>query len=146
MLRTTAGAGDELTPARETCPIPRSLRRRAPLPESSSRLDGHGDLPKRPRRSQQPDVHVFFFVATPEIGTPECTWLVKPARALEAATRFDERPDVANNPDANRSEVFFLWLSNGPVHQRRRASTQAAANRATDRAFEARRSPKCNRR
>ena len=92
----------------------------APLPESASRRDKSGDLPKQPRRSQQPDVHVFFFVATPEIGMPECARPVKPARALEAATRFDERPDVANHPDANRSEVFVLWLSNALALSRER--------------------------
>ena len=70
-------------------------------------------LLKQPHRRQQPDPNRSSPVATAEIETPECARLVKPARALKAATRFDERPDVASDPDANRSEVFFLWLSNG---------------------------------
>ena len=88
------------------CPIRRSLRRLAPLPESARRPDEDADLPKQPRRSQRPDVDVFLFVAAPEIGMPKRARLVKPAVAVEAATRLDEHRDPANHPDANRSEVF----------------------------------------
>ena len=69
----------------------------APLPESASRADEHTDLPKQPGRSQQPEVHVFFFAA-PEIGTPERVRLVKPARTIEAAVRRDEHRDVEMTP------------------------------------------------
>ena len=41
----------------------------------ASRPDERGDLPNQPRRSQQPDVDVFVFVATLEIGMPECARL-----------------------------------------------------------------------
>ena len=80
----------------------------APLPESASRLDESDDLPKQPRRSQQPAVHVFFFVATLEIGMPECARLGKHARAVEADVSRDENLNVANHPDAKRSDVFFF--------------------------------------
>ena len=50
----------------------------------------------------------FFFVATLEIGTPECVRLVQPARAVEEAVRLDQHLDVSNHRDANRSEVFLL--------------------------------------
>ena len=77
-------------------------------PSVASRPDDRGDQPKQPRRSQQPDVHVFFLVATPEIGMSECVRLVKPARAVEEALRHDEHGAVTNHPDANRSDVFVL--------------------------------------
>ena len=94
----------------------------APLPESASRRDERGDLPKQPRRSQQPAVHVFFFVATLEIGMPECARLVKPARTVEGTVSRDENVDVANHPEAKRSEVFVPWLSNAPNEPRAAAS------------------------
>ena len=80
----------------------------APLPSVASRPDERGDLPNQPRRSQQPDVDVFVFVATLEIEMPECARPVKFARTFEGAGSRGERPDVANDPDANRSDVFVL--------------------------------------
>ena len=67
---------------------------------------------KRPRCAQQPDVHLVFFVATTSIAAPECARLVDSARAIEAATRFNERTNVASDPDANRSDVFVLCPAN----------------------------------
>ena len=77
-------------------------------PSVASRPDERGDVPKQPRRSQQPDVHVLFLVATPEIGTSEWVRLVKLARAVEEQRRHDEHGAVTNYPDANRSDVFVL--------------------------------------
>ena len=90
----------------------------APLLERARRSDEHADLPIQPRRSQQPDVDVFLFVAAIGIAMPTCARLVEPARTFEAATRPDEHRDAANNPDANRSEVFLLRPSNAAAHQR----------------------------
>ena len=103
-------------------------RLRGRCPSVASRPDERGDLPRKPRRSQQPDVDVFSFVAAPEIGTAECIRLVKPARAVEEARRHDEHGTVTNCPDANRSDVFLLRPYNGPAHQRRRASAQPVVN------------------
>ena len=77
-------------------------------PTVVSRPAERGDLPNQPRRSRQPVVDVFVFVATLEIGMPECARPVKVARTFEAAWSRGERPDVANDPDANRSDVFLL--------------------------------------
>ena len=77
-------------------------------PSVASRRGERDDLPNQPRRPQQPDVEVFFFVATLEIGMPECARPVKFARTLEGAGSRGEQPDVANDPDAERSDVFVL--------------------------------------
>ena len=77
-------------------------------PSVASRRDERGDLLNQPRRSQEPDVDVFSFVATIEIGLPGCARPVKFARTFEAAGIRGERPDVANDPDATRSDVFVL--------------------------------------
>ena len=91
-------------------------------PTVASRSDKRGDLPNQPRRSQQPDVDVFVFVATLEIGMPECARPVTFARTLEAAGSRGERPDVANDPDANRSDVFLLRPYNAPNEPRAAAT------------------------
>ena len=77
-------------------------------PSVASRRGERDDLPNQPRRPQQPDVEVFFFVATLEIGMPECARPVTFARTLEGAGSRGEQPDVANDPDAERSDVFVL--------------------------------------
>ena len=77
-------------------------------PSVARRLDKRDDLRKKPRRSQQPDVDVFRFVAATEIGTSECVQLVKPARAVDEARRHDEHGAVSHYPVANRSDVFLL--------------------------------------
>ena len=91
-------------------------------PTVASRSDERGNLPNQPRRSQQPDVDVFFFVATLEIGMPECARPAKFARTFEAAGSRGERPAVANDPDANRSDVFVLRPYNAPNEPRAAAS------------------------
>ena len=84
----------------------------APPPENAGCRDAHSDLPNQPRYSQQLDVHVFFFVATPEIENAR----VCPARETRAGRRSSDKPrrkpDVTSHPDAERSDVFVLWLSN----------------------------------
>ena len=97
-------------------------------PSVARRTDERDHLPKKPRRSQQPDVDVLSFVAAPEIGTSECVRLVKPARAADEARRHDEHGAVSHYPVANRSDVFLLRPYNGPAHQRRRASAQPLVN------------------
>ena len=47
-------------------------------PSVVSRRGERDDLPNQPRRSQQPDLDVLFFVATPEVGASECVRLVRP--------------------------------------------------------------------
>ena len=68
-----------------------------------------------PRRTRIP----WFFVAAPEIGTPEHVRLVKAARTVDDARRLDEHRDVANHPDANRSDVFVLCPYNVAFQPRR---------------------------
>ena len=63
-----------------------------------------------------------FMVATPEIGTSECVWLVKPARAVEEERCHDGHGAVTNHPDANRSDVFVLRPYNAPNEPRAAAS------------------------
>ena len=63
-------------------PVAPTARR---CPTVASRPDERDDLPNQPRRSQQPDEDVLFFVTTFEIGMPECVRLVKPARTVEDA-------------------------------------------------------------
>ena len=46
---------------------------------------------------------------------PECAQPLKFARPFEAARSRGERPDVANDPDANRSDVFVLRPYNDRV-------------------------------
>ena len=110
-------------------------------PRVASRRDERDDLSKQPQRSQQPDVHVFFAVAAPEIRTFECARLVKPARAVEEGRRPDEHGAVTNHPDASRSYVFVLRPYNGcgspaatRVHsargERRRRTGMCAMSRA----------------
>ena len=82
-------------------------------PTVASQPDERDDLPNQPRRSQQPDGDVSFFVATLEIGMLECARPVKVARTFEAVGSRGERADVANDPDANRSDVFVLRPYNG---------------------------------
>ena len=84
-------------------------------PSVASRPDERGDLPNQPRRSQQPDVDVCVFVATLEIEMPECAQPVTFARTFEGAGSRGERPDVANDPDANRYDVFVLRPYNARV-------------------------------
>ena len=95
-----AGAADQLTPARGCARFRDRCADSAPLPESATRPDERPDVPKQPRRSQQPDVDVFLFVAAIEIAMPNCARLVKPARTFEAATSCNEHRDAANDPDA----------------------------------------------
>ena len=57
---------------------------------------------------------------------PECAQPLKFARPFEAARSRGERPDVANDPDANRSDVFVLRPYNVCVHQRRLRIARAA--------------------
>ncbi len=82
-------------------------------PSVDSRPDERGDLSKQPRRSQQPDVHVFFLVATSEIGTCACVRLVKPARTVGEGRRHDEHSAVTNHPGPNCYDVFLLRPHNG---------------------------------
>ena len=77
-------------------------------PQVARRPDDRGDLHKQLRRSQQPDVDVFFFVARPETETSERVQPVKLARTIEEERRYDEHCVVTNHPDANRSDVFVL--------------------------------------
>ena len=77
-------------------------------PSVVSRRGERDDVPNQPRRSTQPDVDVLFFSATLKIGVPECARPVTFARTFEAAGSHGERPDVANDRDANRSDVFLL--------------------------------------
>ena len=87
-------------------------------PSVARRPDERDHLPKKPRRSQQPDVDVFSFVAAPEIGTSECVRLVKPARAADEARRHDEHGAVSHYPVANRTDVFFFVRITPAAHPR----------------------------
>ena len=61
---------------------------------------------------KQPDVEVLFFVATLEIGMPECARPVTLARTVEAAGRRGERPDVANDPmPTDPMSSFFVRIT-----------------------------------
>ena len=86
-------------------------------------------------------------VVTTESETPE--WALRrdaPQRVKQPGAAMNTKKPL--QPRRN-SDLKFFVLCVGitvPVHQRRRASAQAAVNRATDRSFDARRCRKGNRR
>ena len=77
-------------------------------PTVASRHGECDDLPNQPRRSQQPDVGVFSSLQRSRSECPSVPSPLKFVRPFEAARSRGERPDVANDPDANRSDVFVL--------------------------------------
>ena len=80
------------------------------------------------------DAVLRLSAATTEIETSEWAAPRELRRPREAAQRHDEHQEAARTP--KQCDLKFFVFSVGitaPVHQRRRASAQAAVNRATDR-------------